>query len=90
MKFNNYDFDGRSSNCVFYQDDCHNALADCFTNHQLHAIERWFEGDNLYGLPHDWTEKSKEDRMLCIYQSIIDNKGRVLPSTFNDYEMTYE
>lgn len=87
MKFNNYDFDNRFRNYSFGQGDCHNALVDCFTNSQLHTIERWFEGDDFYDLPDDWLEKSKEDRMLCIYQSIIDNKGEVLPDTFNDYEV---
>lgn len=86
MKFNNYDFDNRPSDCIFYQRDCHNALKDCFTNDQLNIIENWFECHG-YNLPDDWTEKSKENRMLCIYQSVIDNKGKVLPRTFNDYEV---
>ena len=86
MKFNNYDFDNRPSNSIFHQGDCHDALSDCFSNSQLHTIEDWFECDDFDDLPDDWLEKSKENRMLCIYQSIIDNKGKVLPSTFNDYE----
>ena len=93
MKFNNYDFDNRSCIHVFYQEDCQDALSDCFTEHQLRIIEGWFECDDSRGLPDDWLgnddwrEKSKENRMLCIYQSIIDNKGKVLPKTFNDYEV---
>ena len=90
MKFNNYDFDNRPSSHVFYQGECHNALVDCFTEHQLHTIEYWFESNDIFSMPHDWLKKSKENRMLCIYQSIIDNKGKVLSSTFNDYETTYE
>lgn len=85
MKFNNYDFDNRSLIWDFGKEDCHNALSDCFTKDQLNKIENWFEC-NSYRLPDSWREKSKENRILCIYQSIIDNKGKVLPSTFNDYE----
>ena len=72
IKFNNYDFDSRSSVHAFGQGECHNALVDCFSDRQLNTIEGWFEGDDFYDLPDDWLEKSKEDRMLCIYQSIID------------------
>jgi len=86
MKFNNYDFDNRSSKYRFYRRDCYKALRDCFTKRQLEIIEDWFEGNSV-NLQSSWLEKSKEDRMLCIYQSIIDNKGKVLPNTFNDYEV---
>ena len=85
MKFNNYDFDNRSLIWDFSQGDCHDALRDCFTTDQLNKIENWFEC-NLNCLPSTWREKTPENRMMCIYQSIIDNKGKVLSSTFNDYE----
>ena len=85
IKFNNFDFDNSLREYGLSQTDCHDALEDCFTTDQLNKIENWFECNSHY-LPSTWREKSKENRMLCIYQSIIDNEGKVLSSTFNDYE----
>jgi len=86
IKFSGHDFDNHPLDFNFDQEDCHGALSDCFTQRQLNVIEDWFEDAIEGGFP-SWTEKSKEDRMICIYQSIIDNKGKVLPKTFNDYEV---
>ena len=85
IKFNNFDFDGSLREYGLSQTDCHDALEDCFTTDQLNKIENWFEC-NTRNLPDSWRLKSKENRMLCIYQSVIDNEGKVLSSTFNDYE----